>query len=950
MRIACLKKLRSAASRAMSPGGGMVVLAVVVAIVAWLSVSRGHGWSVGFQPDEPTLARWMDRSVRNGYLSKRVYPTGWIQLYRGYLGIARLVGKAAAGVGEGQVQERAVLLDVDVGSAAVQETRHDAGGARLGLQPIVESGRDFNRWLFVLSAVLVFAAVLEWGGGWGGGTFAGVLFGLSPMGLEWAHYCETDMGLVFGLALSLWLAGRAWSNRRPRWRRMLDVAGFALGSGFAFSCKYTLFPLLVLPVVAAVAAGSGVGEGQTWREAWGRRLAAIGALVVACLAAELVGYLLGTPFLWKDFAGFCKSAHRIQATTYAEETRAVGHLVAAWWTEPVHRLFSLVQKGWVTGAGWRIWPLVSLGFWWAKPYRRGLAVVPLFCVLFVGWVAVGMPWIRTQEFLPLMVAGCVSAGLPVGWGLEKIARACRGGEKGWSLALAVVALAGSGIFLVEQARAGARMVSAFQRADSRVVAWHDLYRMGGAEATTGFDTYLERVGWGQPFERRKMMCLPFHAEIWSGMKAGTGEGLPFAYYLRNVRYEGRAVRRNLLTGELLPEVAESVETFGAMCAPLAAWRMAGGGVYPVFAQPDMELWAVPEGTGAGEPPVDVPVCLERPFLLDEGVENIFGGWQADAFGPQKAAKAIGKRTTLVPGMGGAAEVFLVAESVGAQGACRMAFDGPVDPRRVELTGNGGGAAVGTADGKALERLGGASLQPGIRFRVRGDERDGVHFVVATPDVARAAHLLRRAGNPGAALSLLAQKGAELDEAAQTEAFLAATEVGGSEAAKWRDAAMHTLAILEAALAGEGQPVRVRGTPWKAVCDFARIRQLLSPWEAREGFLPVVLVPGHYEMKVTVPAVLVAGRAPEEVGEDVEKAFALPCQLVATAPGEHGEVAATFRVDVEGNRPVRVALTEAALALASWPKRSLWATIEFMWSPRDFLEAAAEELKRALEAG
>lgn len=372
-----------------------VALGVVVAVLAAHWGTAGLRWSVQYHPDESLIARWIDDVRASGYVTNRAYPGGWFELFKVRFWLEDRAAKAESrwtrhAEQNGRVD--ALKLSSYIQKPPGPRERHT-----------IQDGRDFNAWLYVGAAVLVYAACLE-AGLHPLGAFVSALFFEGMAGpVEFAHYCETDEGLVFSLAFFAWLGAR--TLRKRTWWLVL-ASGFA--AGFAVACKFTLVPLLLwAPGGCWVVAGrAGGGRGRRWG-VWG-------LLVAGFLAMAAWGYVEGTPALRMAPEWYQGSLRRMSRYTYGEIRRNLGWEYS-WQAASVVRAGSMVRllRGWgVPTLGWAVF---SWAFWFRKRFRGQAAGLPALVPAFFPFFVFACPFVRSQELLPLSVMFALGAGLPAEW-------------------------------------------------------------------------------------------------------------------------------------------------------------------------------------------------------------------------------------------------------------------------------------------------------------------------------------------------------------------------------------------------------------------------------------------------------------------------------------------------------------------------------------------------------
>ncbi len=890
-----------AAARPRGRRAATIACALLVAGFALLNASRGIAWSRAFHPDEAKIARWMRQAREKGYVAERVYPGGFFvlsafvdALERPCRGLAKLWTESAGQDG------RVVATDAASFGAA--------GGEPPPPPNDIQRTRNLNVALFSLAALFVFLAGLELGAGPAASAAAALLFSVQPLPLEHAHYCETDLAMLFSLSLATWLALRALRLGSAAW-----YLGASFAAGFAVACKYSLAPLaLWAPALAAALAR---GRGGPRPGAAFARLAAGGA------AAMAAGFLAGTPALLLAPGFFLGDAGRAARATWSEADRALG-AHRSYWASCAWRAASLLREA--PRSGFAALALYAAGaaFWFRRENRRLLAAVPLFLAAYALHAVFTMPWIRGQELLPLLPGLCLGVAAALAWA----GRSLRRGTPRRRLVAAAALLALFGAGFLQSRTAGERVLSCFRRRDTRAECQNWLVAAARPGLILGTEPYVAQTvrGTGCRGTPRRLV-----ADTWPAWADDPSNGVP--YLVRNASFSGR---RKTVSG-----AEEGRRRFAAECTPLAAWRLAPGGARTVtFAQPDVELWALPAPADDPAAP-DVPICCDRPAFFAPGPRPLYAPDEpSPGVGPVRAVATVGARHEVRPPASGGA-CWAVAQAVAGPVAGSVAWDGLFRPRRASLSP--AGAAAFRLDGAAFRRAAACDVRPGARVRLRGaDDQATVCATRLFPDAAEAARALRRAGDPAAALALL-RDAPDLDAAGRAEAFLAARAAGEAPDPAWTAAARAALSSFDAAAAaadpdggaGLAPGTRVRGVPLRVLRDFAFVR--IDDWAglADPGALPVLLPAGRYRVRA-VPRDPAAAAA-EPVWFDGQDG------PLAEAPGAaDGAREASLLLDRDGL--LRTPLRRPDLAPA-------FRSLEVSWDPADRLVRAAGELRAALDA-
>ncbi len=868
---------------------GVLVLAATL-----LHASAGIRWSRHFHPDELQVAHWLKQSLREGRVTDRVYPGGWFVLADLSIAVARPFHEAARRLGARTAQDGAVV-------ATDESTfRSEPERARFPDDPL-QWGRNLNVLLFAASALLLLLCAREIGASPPAAALAALLFAVQPFALEHAHYCETDAAPLCFLCLAGWLALGAL--RRGSGRR---AAAACAAAGFAVACKYTLAPLLLWAPALALALA---------RRADARRGRAFASLLAAGLGAFALGFLAGTPALVLDPAWFLRDAARISDRTYREAWLALGHrppfaAACAW------RAASLAREAAKLGPATLALLAACLPLWLLPARRRFLWVFPLFAAVFPLHCVLSMPWIRNQELLPLLPALCLGAApaldAAAGALRRRPVRAARAAAAALLLALFAAALADS-------FRAGRRILSCFERRDTRAECQNWLAACAPDGLAVAHDRYVGQALRGTPC---RGVDAPGFAASWPKFlhsPAVLEEGARYA--LRNGSHEGRRVR-----GE---GMRKAVARFEREALPLAAWRPASGAPRTAtFCQPDAELWALPAPDGSPPPP-DVPLALDRPLFFSPGLRPLYAtAERSPGVGPVRAVAAVGQRHAVHPADGDG-PLWAVARVLGGPAAGSVEWSGLFLPRRAAVDR---GAALFELDRPAFRRRAAADVFPEAKVRLRGaDDQATVCAAFLSSDPVEAARALRRAGAAREALDLLRSR--PEDAACRAEACLAAKAAGEAPSKLEAEAARAALDAYDAATDSGAEP-SVRGVPMAVLRDFARIRIPDGPCPAA-GALPVFLPAGRYRVAVLPDTALPAPDPDSRWFEGQEGS------LAEETDGAGSELrVATVRMRRDGLLRSPLLADPAAPALH-------WISIEVGWDPADLLRRAADELRAAL---
>ncbi len=800
------------------------IYAVCLFFAVLIFASRGVNWTTFTHPDEVPVAKWIVDTHRNGYISDRLYPSGWFTLV------------------QAKFKWEEVMFEIS--SRHRRWTRQD-GKADMSFEKsfrrneevppkkfAITMGREFNVFLTALSSVVVFFTCLSVGLHPLAAVFAGLLLGMNPFVMEHSHYCETDMGLVFSFAVSLLILG-VKKRSGAAWLYL----PYAFVCGFTVSCKYTLAPLLV-PVVILPFMQKDEGGKRRWGKA--------GLMLLAGIAAFFGGFAFGTPAMFKMPDYFDK----VRAAFDSGSRSATGEMdaTARFSQHVLVKLGALLRE--MAKLGWGVISFfaLSMAFWFRKQYRRKTMNLPAFIGLILLFFLAHMPWIRNQELLPLLVLFTIASALPVDWALkgeaEPLSR-CR-----WTFGAARMAV---GVFalgvLFSIVRSGLRMTSFFVLRETRVECQNWLSAAMPPDQTVAADAYLGSVarGTGISFVGAGRLEQRYPESL---SAISTNQ---VRYYLRNASHITRGEKRHPITGQLAPEVQEHVDLFKHDCRMLMSWGVAPGRFRPAFTQPDVELWWMPAPSGGNQAlTTDIPVWFTRPTLFRFGGATLYCNSRFGPLGPDEAIQTVGKRRNVC--FQRKDRQWAVSRSVMGTEAARVVWNRFALPRQANL--NAGKADVFDLGTSAFRRAFSSSAMPGARIRMRGDDQNTLILTSCVSDPAEAAFLLRTNGEPGKALNFL-KKETGLSKAGKVEAFRASAALGLVPEAEWREAAAEAVENFDKAIGGDGRlpygGVTICGAPLEAVEDLSALR--LSMEEVKpDRELPVFLPRGIYGVKVQLVGV------------------------------------------------------------------------------------------------
>jgi hypothetical protein len=896
---------------------------------------RGARWE-RVHPDEQVIVRWLLGTRHTAYIGERVYPGGYFELMR-------LAQRAEEGLGRIHQHVERWLTPGRVRTARAEGVDH------------LLRARMWNAGFMAAAAMMVFGMAYRLLDNRLAAWLAAVWFGMHPLVVEHGHYAETDAMMLATQVLTLWLLAAALQEQRLR----LALAG-AVTAGLAFGSKYTLLPLLPLPPVAVWFLSGRQGRSRRARGGW---------VLAACLLVA-AGFVWATPVIVDDFSFFVSGSRHIARRTYGEMAGLLGEMARVPGAARLWKTRAVLDAA--AFSGWTAWllALLALPRWLNRRWRSTWMVLPLFSLLFVVYVMVGLPWFRNQEFLPLLPVLAVTLVLP----LADLMRS--GGPGGAATGAAgrrrLVTAAQVVLFVVvigQNAARGARMASAFGQHDTRTTLRDWLARCGPEDARIGYEPYTESVAdrWNkQPVCTPKVERMPTEAF----------EAHQLVYQVCAPGMTGRGLRHPW-TGARYATGAAHYATFTNRATLLRRASITPG-IRPTFAQIDVELWGLPSGREDPPPAADISLELNRPILLASGEERLVApAWDAGA-GPGTGLRLSRRRGQVAFHVPSGGSGFAVALNTGGSRAAQVRWDRLMRPRAATLAP---GSAVGFQTDGAQGRLTCWDVRPTAGVRLSRPDPDDSIVVLPAVSAAHAARLLIAGGAPGEALRLLAGVARERDltAAEQTELVLALADypalpvtdaaplpprhtVNASLRTARRELEHLDRALLPLAEGGL-QEVSVNGIAIRLLDDFARLRLDALPASAPEGLgaatpgshpppgvaLPCLLLPGRYLLQARVggcppPAPAGTGAPPaaalsalslegcrteplEPIRDAQDGALRLRCAVWVSQP-----VIPRLTLRTADGGHVRQALTE----------------VELSWSTRDRLRECRERLADALQ--
>jgi hypothetical protein len=577
---------------------------------------------------------------------------------------------------------------------------------------------------------------------------------------------------------------------------------------------------------------------------------------MAGILAFIGGFVFGTPAIIKmpDYFEKVRAAFDTgpkSATDDAGATVCFGYSVMV---KTGSLLRELAKLGWVVVSFFAL----SLAFWFKRQYRRTVINIPAFIGLILLFFLARMPWIRNQELLPLIVLFAMVSALPVDWALSGDAAPSGDGKAApltrrvrasgaARLMVAVFALCVLACTILD----GMRMTSFFSLRETRVECQNWFAAAFPIDKTVASDDYLGYVarGTGVKFAGAGRLEQSYPESL-HGISTNKVQ-----YYLRNKSHITSHENRHPITRKLAPEVQAHVDLFKRDCRLLMSWGVGPGRFRPAFAQPEIELWWMPEaakGNVAASIDADIPIWFPRPTFFRFGGATLYCNGHIGPVGPDEAIQTVGKRRNVC--FQRRERQWAVSRSVMGKDSSKIVWNSFASPRQAIVPP--GKADVFEFGTKDFYRAFSASAMPMSRIRMRGDDQKTLVLTSCVDNPAEAAFFLRTNGEPGKALDLL-KKEAVLSEAGKVEAFRASVALGLPPNPEWIQAAEATVTNFDKAVGSDGrlprEGVTICGAPFGAVEDLSLLR-LSREDVLPDRELPVFLPRGRYSVKVLLAGV------------------------------------------------------------------------------------------------
>lgn len=771
----------------------------------------------------------------------------------------------------------------------------------------IQDGRDFNLILHSLAALFIFLAVTQAKLHLIAAIFAGIMLGTHAIPVEFAHYCETDTALVFSLSL---FALAITSALRKNSIVLTFISLFI--AGFAFSCKYTLAPLvLFIPLCTFL-------QYKQWSSKLklSKKISFTILFFLFSIITFLAGFIYGTPSIYKDFAFFIEASRQTGIATYEETTAILGKFANIPGMRTKFRFATMMDEIPEIGYLTLVWLAISCYvILYKKCYHKFIFSLPIFLIFFLAFACIGMPWIRSQELLPIVVSIAFLSAFPVDLAIRNIRLPLTKTPK-WAILLCFIGT----LTLIQSIFNGSRMSSAFSNRETVAECQNWMKQSVDSSFNVAYDRYVTMVGRGIPSSAYSLGRVDQNYP--QSIQSSTNE---ISLFLRNKYFIGREPNRHPFTRELLPNAQKSVNKFSKECILLKTWEPILGKIRPVFNQASTELWYIPSKTYT--PLFDIPIHYERPIFCRHGKTHYYGSWQIAPFGPDYGMLVSKSKSTFHPQFCKTNNTWFVVRSFSTKTAS-LSSSRFLSPSTEKLPPKQATAFL--INNRKLAFVGHYDLKPGtiVKSKKRHSFLDLIGSTTATP--SEVAFLLRKYGNPSKALNFLKNNGIDT-ESEKVEAFLAANECGAKIDVEWVKSAKEALDSYTKAVSAQKKDIynfTISGIPAEASIKFSHLR--FTPGEA-----PVILFKGEYDIVVKF-----ANKIPQ-------KATEIPFLTIQKQPAvQISDTTVAFQCKIDNATEINY--LPSLMDTDFWWELGKIKEIEVSWNPLKNMEQEVNEIKRYLK--
>lgn len=345
-------------------------LAAIMGVAFWLRL-RGLDWP-RFHPDEYPISHWIRRGSPD-----RLYPGGLFVIIRPYRFIWEVVAAWLYGL------------------------QNFWGHAEQLRQPVDFTliGRTFNVLLGTVTVGIVYAMAKIIMRNGKLALVSAALMAFSQFHVEHSHYAQTDVPMVFMLALSLWTWCIHIVDKRRRWWIVTGLlCGFTAGT--KFTLNMLIFPWLLYSVLVPLQ--------QEGTRKWKR----IPLMLLGGLLLYAVGFFLANPNMTR-WSRFMEGLAYERSRVYAETALNMGMLAGDVALRRLSHLYDLGRAALTLGWGWLILSFIGVPFMLTKSHRRFWIPMLLIPLLYGYYYIMVAPWVRNQEFLNFIPFLALFAALPI---------------------------------------------------------------------------------------------------------------------------------------------------------------------------------------------------------------------------------------------------------------------------------------------------------------------------------------------------------------------------------------------------------------------------------------------------------------------------------------------------------------------------------------------------------
>lgn len=354
---------------------------IIICLTTFIFAARGLERSHYLHPDEHTISYWVFDFLEKGYISSRLYPEGLYVLTKPILNI---IDKNAKSNNDLELWEQS------------QNTPYKYENFSTYCDPylFVNSFRWINVTLLIIATFCFFLLAYKFFNSIVVATIGGIILGCNFLLIEHAHYAESDIiGMLFSL---LTMCAICWHLKKDNWLTL--ILGAFLG-GFAFSCKFSNAPLLILLCFLFFRKLAFSLKSTTKKQ----KKAFILLFFIFCFVVLLLGILIGLPHLYLDYHSFIRKAQFTTQKTYNEivqilsvakyEPYAKLRANFSWLLQALTKFGLFIQIFWALS----IIPLVT-----RKDNRKYILIFYIYPIFYVIFALFKFPFLRDQELIPLV--------------------------------------------------------------------------------------------------------------------------------------------------------------------------------------------------------------------------------------------------------------------------------------------------------------------------------------------------------------------------------------------------------------------------------------------------------------------------------------------------------------------------------------------------------------------